>query len=77
MIPLNQISRIEILKGPFSSLYGPGAIGGVINVFTDKEVQIQLLAALLISHMAQMALNNQVLILIIKMKLATWILQLH
>ena len=38
MIPLNQISRIEILKGPFSSLYGPGAIGGVINVFTDKDV---------------------------------------
>ena len=37
MIPLNQISRIEILKGPFSSLYGPGAIGGVINVFTDKD----------------------------------------
>ena len=37
MIPLNQISSIEILKGPFSSLYGPGAIGGVINVFTDKE----------------------------------------
>jgi vitamin B12 transporter len=37
MIPLNQISRIEITKGPFSSLYGPGAIGGVINVFTDKD----------------------------------------
>ena len=37
MIPLNQISRVEILKGPFSSLYGPGAIGGVINVFTDKD----------------------------------------
>ena len=38
MIPLSQISRVEILKGPFSSLYGPGAIGGVINVFTDKDV---------------------------------------
>jgi vitamin B12 transporter len=38
MIPLNQINRVEILKGPFSSLYGPGAIGGVINVFTDKYV---------------------------------------
>ncbi|WP_416650682.1 TonB-dependent receptor domain-containing protein [Candidatus Pseudothioglobus sp. Uisw_086] len=37
MIPLNQISRIEITKGPFSSLYGPGAIGGVINIFTDKD----------------------------------------
>ena len=38
MIPLSQINRVEILKGPFSSLYGPGAIGGVINVFTDKDV---------------------------------------
>jgi len=37
MIPLNQISSVEILKGPFSSLYGPGAIGGVINVSTDKD----------------------------------------
>ncbi len=37
MIPLNQISNIEITKGPFSSLYGPGAIGGVINIFTDKS----------------------------------------
>jgi len=37
MIPLNQISSIEITKGPFSSLYGPGAIGGVINIFTDKD----------------------------------------
>ena len=37
MIPLNQISSIEISKGPFTSLYGPGAIGGVINVFTDKD----------------------------------------
>jgi len=38
MIPVSQINRVEILKGPFSSLYGPGAIGGVINVFTDKGV---------------------------------------
>ena len=37
-IPLDQIERIEITKGPFSSLYGPGAIGGVIHVFTDKGV---------------------------------------
>ena len=38
VIPLDQIERIEISKGPFSSLYGPGAIGGVIHVFTDKGV---------------------------------------
>ena len=38
VIPLDQIERIEITKGPFSSLYGPGAIGGVIHVFTDKDI---------------------------------------
>ena len=38
VIPVDQIERIEISKGPFSSLYGPGAIGGVIHVFTDKDV---------------------------------------
>ena len=37
VIPLEQIERIEINKGPFSSLYGPGAIGGVIHVFTNKK----------------------------------------
>lgn len=37
VIPIDQIERIEISKGPFSSLYGPGAIGGVIHVFTDKD----------------------------------------
>jgi vitamin B12 transporter len=33
-IPLEMIERIEIVKGPLSSLYGPEAIGGVIQVFT-------------------------------------------
>lgn len=33
-IPLGQIERIEILRGPASSLYGADAIGGVIQIFT-------------------------------------------
>ncbi len=33
-IPLEMIERIEVVKGPMSSLYGPDAIGGVIQVFT-------------------------------------------
>src|SRR5690606_37569585 len=33
-IPLDQIERIEIVRGPRSSLYGSEAIGGVIQVFT-------------------------------------------
>ena len=36
-IPLNQIERIEILRGPASSLYGADAIGGVIQIFTRRE----------------------------------------
>nr|WP_199065659.1 TonB-dependent receptor [Chromobacterium sp. ASV5] len=35
-IPLDQIERIEILRGPASSLYGADAIGGVIQIFTRK-----------------------------------------
>ncbi len=35
-IPLAQIERIEILRGPASSLYGADAIGGVIQVFTRR-----------------------------------------
>jgi vitamin B12 transporter len=35
-IPLAQIDRIEILRGPASSLYGQDAVGGVIQIFTKK-----------------------------------------
>ncbi|MBA3903944.1 MAG: TonB-dependent receptor [Rhodocyclaceae bacterium] len=35
-IPLSQIDRIEILRGPASSLYGADAVGGVIQVFTRR-----------------------------------------
>lgn len=33
-IPLESIERIEIVRGPRSSLYGADAIGGVIHIFT-------------------------------------------
>lgn len=35
-IPVSQIERIEILRGPASSLYGSDAIGGVIQIFTRQ-----------------------------------------
>lgn len=34
-IDMNNVKRIEILKGAASSLYGSDALGGVINIITD------------------------------------------
>ena len=35
-LPLSQIERIEIVRGPRSSLYGSEAIGGVVQIFTRQ-----------------------------------------
>lgn len=35
-IPSSMIERIEVVKGPASSLYGSEAVGGLINVITKK-----------------------------------------
>ncbi len=34
MIDVNDVERVEVIKGAASSLYGTGAVGGVINVLT-------------------------------------------
>ena len=36
IVPLEDVERIEIVKGPMSALYGPNAMGGVINIITKK-----------------------------------------
>ena len=35
-IPLDQVERIEIVRGAGSVLYGDNAVGGVINIITKK-----------------------------------------
>ncbi|QOC21472.1 TonB-dependent receptor [Wenzhouxiangella sp. AB-CW3] len=38
-IPFEAIERIEVVRGPLSSLYGSEALGGVINVVTRAETR--------------------------------------
>ena len=35
-IPLAQIERIEVLRGPAAAVYGSDAVAGVIQIFTKK-----------------------------------------
>jgi outer membrane receptor for ferrienterochelin and colicins len=42
-IPQALIERVEIVKGPASSLYGSEAVGGIINVITKKPTNAPLL----------------------------------
>ena len=37
--PLQAIERIEVVRGPMSTLYGSDAIGGVVNVITRKVAE--------------------------------------
>ena len=43
-IPVETIERIEVIRGPFSALYGGNAMGGVINIITQTPRQFQFLA---------------------------------
>jgi vitamin B12 transporter len=39
LLPLDQIDRIEVVRGPRSTLYGSDAMGGVIQIFTRRAPQ--------------------------------------
>jgi vitamin B12 transporter len=36
LVPLDQIERVEIVRGNLSSLYGAQAVGGVVQIFTRR-----------------------------------------
>ncbi|WP_109407010.1 TonB-dependent vitamin B12 receptor BtuB [Proteus faecis] len=38
-IPLSLVQRIEYIRGPRSSVYGSDAIGGVINILTERKTE--------------------------------------
>ncbi len=44
-IPNSLVERIEIVKGPASSLYGSEAVGGLINIITKNPVNAPLFSA--------------------------------
>jgi TonB-dependent heme/hemoglobin receptor len=37
LIDMNGVERIEVIKGAASALYGSGALGGVVNIITQKN----------------------------------------
>ena len=37
-IPLDEIARIEVLRGPAAARYGPDAVGGVVHILTRTAV---------------------------------------
>lgn len=43
-IPIDDVERIEVLRGPFSAIYGSGALGGVISIVTRRRASPSLAA---------------------------------
>jgi vitamin B12 transporter len=56
-ITLADVERVEILRGPYSAIYGSGALGGVVNVITRTDPQSEASASGGTTPSAQMMLR--------------------
>lgn len=52
MPPMSAIERIEVIRGPMSTLYGSDAMGGVVNIIT-KKVAAEWGATVTVDHVFQ------------------------
>lgn len=65
LIDMNNVERIEVLKGPASALYGSRAMGGVINIITKKTQgdvhgQVSLMGGSFDTYEAALALGGNI-----------------
>lgn len=44
-VPLSEIARVEVLRGPATALYGPDALGGVVHLITKTGLRRGAMAA--------------------------------
>jgi outer membrane receptor for ferrienterochelin and colicins len=44
-IPIQNIQRVEVVRGPQSTLYGADALGGVVNIITQRPAMLRRTAA--------------------------------
>ena len=40
LFSLDNVEKIEVVRGPFSALYGGGALGGVVNIITKNPPEV-------------------------------------
>lgn len=38
-VPLSEVARVEVLRGPATALYGPDALGGVVHLITNTALR--------------------------------------
>lgn len=61
MVPLAQVERIEVLRGPAAAIYGSDALGGVVQIITRKgEGPVQPSVAVGVGSHGTLALNASV-----------------